>query len=122
MMLGMALVIAINTDAIKFGGFYLMSNVGLTAPVLGVLLTFIGCVRCVALVANGFWPVWGPRMRASCAFLGASIWAQMLFALVTWSAERDFLSVNVPIFVMLTVGELISCYRAALDVRRILHS
>lgn len=117
MMLGMAIVIAANPQTVRAGGFYLMTNIGFTAPVLAVLFTFGGCVRIAALFANGLWVSWGPKMRAGCALLGASIWVQMGVALIAWSAQSGYLSVGVPVYLFLTVGELISCYRAATDAR-----
>jgi hypothetical protein len=115
MMIGMATVIAANPNTVRVGGFYLMTNVGLTAPILAVLFTFAGCVRVSALFANGLWALWGPRFRALCALIGASLWAQMAIALTAWSAESGYVSVGVPVYAFLTIGELISCYRAATD-------
>lgn len=117
MMLGMAFVIALNPQTVKVGGFYLMSYVGLTAPVLGVIFTLVSCVRVAALFANGFIPAWGPRARGACAIVGAAIWAQMMCALAAWSSQNGYISIGVPVYAALTLGELISCYRAATDVR-----
>jgi len=117
MMLGMAVVIAINPQTVKAGGFYLMARIGLTAPVLAVLFTFVGCLRVAALIANGVYPVWGPRARAASALFSAALWSQMMLALVAWSAQQNYLSIGVPVYLFLTFGELVSCYRAATDAR-----
>jgi len=117
MMLGIAIVIGINPQTVKVGGFYLMTNIGLTAPMLGVLTTFVACARIAALVANGIWPAWGPRARAAAALIGAALWAQMASALAAWSSQGGYISIGVPVYLCLTLGELISCYRAATDVR-----
>ncbi len=117
MMLGMAIVIGLNPQTVKVGGFYLLANIGLTAPMLGVLFTFISCARIAALVANGIWPTWGPRARAGCALMGAALWVQMMSALAAWSSHNGYISIGVPVYLCLTLGELISCYRAATDVR-----
>lgn len=117
MMLGMAFVIAANPQTVKVGGFYLMAMVGLTAPVLGVLFTLVGCSRVAALIANGVWPTWGPRARAFCALFGAALWVQMTLALWAWSTQSGYISMGVPVYFFLTLGELVSCYRAATDVR-----
>lgn len=117
MMIGMAIVIAMNPQTVKVGGFYLMADIGLTAPVLGVIFSIGGCLRGVSLVANGMWPKWGPIFRGICALLGASLWIQMALALIAWSGKNGYVSVGVPVYLCLTLGELISLYRAATDVR-----
>jgi len=117
MMIFIAVIVAVNPKTIEFGGFYLMRDIGLTAEVLGALFMACGWVRIVALFANGHWPVYGPRFRAACALMGAVIWTQMLLALTAWSTKSGYISIGVAVYFFLTVGELISCYRAAADVR-----
>ena len=115
MMLGMAFVIAINPSTVKVGGFYLLSNIGITAPVLAVLSTLIGCIRIAALFANGLWPLWGPRFRAGCALFAAILWIQMFLALLAWSKESGYISIGIAVYLFLALGEFISCYRAGTD-------
>lgn len=119
MMIGIALTVAANPTTVQFGGFYLMRDIGLDASALGTLFMLGGCLRIAALFANGRWPIYGPRFRAACALMGAMIWMQMLLALTAWSSHNGYLSIGVPVYAFLTVGELISCYRAAADVRSI---
>ena len=119
MMIGISITVAINPKTVEFGGFYLLADIGLTAPALGTLFMAGGCIRVAALFANGSWPVYGPRFRAGCSLFGAVIWMQMLVALTAWSTRSGYLSIGVPVYFFLTVGELISCYRAATDVRSI---
>lgn len=115
MMLGMAFIIAVNPRTVQVGGFYLMSHIGITAPVLAVMSTLIGCLRIAALFANGLWLVWGPRFRAGCALFAAILWMQMFLALLAWSEQSGYISIGIAIYLFLAIGELISCYRAATD-------
>lgn len=117
MMIGIAVTVGANPKTIEFGGFYLMRDIGLTAGALGILFMAAGGLRIAALFANGRWPVYGPRFRAGCALMGAVIWMQMLLALTAWSARNGYISIGVSVYAFLTVGEMISCYRAASDVR-----
>ncbi len=119
MMVVIAIIVAINPKTVEFGGFYLMRDIGLTATWLGTLFMLGGCLRIAALFANGHWPVYGPRFRAACALMGAVIWMQMLLALTAWSTKSGYISIGVAVYFFLTVGELISCYRAAADVRNV---
>jgi hypothetical protein len=116
MMIGIALTIMFDSRTIQQGGFYLIQNVGLTPDVLGILFTVGGAVRMLALRANGVWPIWGPRLRASCALGGALIWCQMGIALVKWSASEGYLSIGCAVYFVLALGELISCWRAGFDM------
>jgi hypothetical protein len=85
---------------------------------LGLLFFLVAIARGVALIINGRSDVYGPRVRAIGAMVGAVIWAQMLVALFGFLAEtRSPPSPGIPIYFALTVCELISCYRAATDVR-----
>lgn len=85
---------------------------------LGCLFFIIAIARGVALIINGRSAVYGPRVRAVGAMAGAVIWAQMLVALFILIAETQSPpSPGIPIYFALTVCELISCYRAATDVR-----
>lgn len=117
MMLGIALTIATSPQSVAHGGFYLMQNVGLTPAVLVVLFCAAGLARAAGLYANGHWPIYGPWCRALGAMGGVFIWAQMLLSLVKWSSQSGYVSIGVPVYVFLTIGELISCYRAASDGR-----
>lgn len=117
MMLGISVTIVLSPATVSRGGFALVENVGLTPSVLGLLFTIGGALRFVALYANGHWPVVGPRLRAFCALGGALVWAQMLVALLKWSCGDGYISLGVPVYLFLTIGELLSCWRAATDSR-----
>lgn len=83
---------------------------------LAVFFLLIGACRIAALFANGHWPVIGPRVRAFAAFGAAIIWGQMLAALIVLAPKTGIPSPGIPVYFAITVGELISAYRAATDV------
>lgn len=83
---------------------------------LALFFLVIGAFRIVALFANGQWPVIGPRIRAGAAFGAAIIWGQMLAALIVLAPTTGIPSPGIPVYFAITIGELISAYRAATDV------
>lgn len=117
MMIGIAVTIAVSPGTMAAGGFTLMGNVGLTPGVVVVVFLAAGWLRMAALYANGHWPYYGPWCRAGGAMIGVIIWAQMFFSMLKWSEVSGFVPLGVPVYVFLTVGEFISCYRAARDGR-----
>lgn len=82
---------------------------------LFILIGVLGTVRVSALYLNGAWPIAGPRARAICAVFGAVIWLQMMMVL---QRHGGLLPIELPIYLCLTLGEIITCYRSAADVRR----
>lgn len=117
MMVGIALTVACSPHSLAAGGFILMANVGLTPSVVIVTFLVAGWLRMAALYANGHWPVYGPWCRAAGAFVGVLVWAQMFLSMVKWSETSGFVPLGVPVYVMLTAGEIVSLYRAARDGR-----
>lgn len=115
MMLGIALDIAYSPHAIAAGGFHLLQNLGLTPRVLIAFFLITGLARLGSLYANGHLPIYGPWCRVACAALGAFIWAQMMLSLVVWSEAGDYLSIGVPVYFFLMVGEIVSSAMAAKD-------
>lgn len=85
---------------------------------LAIVFLLVGAFRFAALVSNGVWPMVGPLIRAVCAALGAAIWLEMGSALVHASMEEPQLRpVSIPLYIVLALAELVSCYRAASDAR-----
>lgn len=116
-MLGLAFEIIIWPGTIGASAFrYMLQLVGPTN--LGLFFAIAGLLRIAALVANGQWPVYGPRCRAVGAAMGALIWFEMLAALFILAPENGVPSPGIPVYLALTTGELISAYRAATDVGR----
>lgn len=83
------------------------------APNLALIYFTVGHVRVLGLVANGtYWPEWTPRIRAFGALAGAVIWGQMTIALFMLTSEVGRApSPGIPVYFVLTLGELFSCYR-----------
>lgn len=116
MMLGLALHIAIWPDAIGASAFRKILEV-LPQAWLGVGFLIVGAGRLAALVANGSWPYYGPLLRAAGALSGAMIWFQMciaLYQLVPTLGSPP--SPGIPVYLVLTIIELLSMYRALVMV------
>lgn len=116
-MLCTAATILASPATIERGAFRYMLVVGFTPLLLGLFFAVVGILRAVGLYGNGHWPMWGPRLRALGAGLGAFIWFWMAFALVMLTSETGTLSVGTFNWVGLAFGEVISCRRAGADVR-----
>lgn len=102
---------AVNNSAFRF----IYDIVG--ASVLLSAYLFVGWFRVLALIANGRWPRWGPRIRAVGCVLGALIWLNMDMALVQLARTGNVPSPGIWVYATLVVSELISAYRAASDAR-----
>lgn len=119
MMLGIAVCIFITPDTIRIGAFRLMTEAGLTAGLTTLLFATFGALRIIALYANGHWQPWGAWARGLGAITAAFLWFQMGLALLLLTKITGTLSVGIPVYAVLTIGELVSCYRAASDeIRR----
>lgn len=76
-----------------------------------------GSLRLAALIANGHWPVYGPLCRAMGALLTAVVWALITTSLWILHQETGRVpSPGISVYLMLTVGELLSFYRAWLKI------
>lgn len=84
---------------------------------VAALFLLLGLARTAALVANGRSYVYGPRVRAFGALIGALIWSQMFVSLLMLLPRSSAPSPGLPVWFILTLGELYSSYRAATDVR-----
>jgi hypothetical protein len=108
-MLGAALVIALFPSAVSNGGF--------TALMLCAIFFMSGCLRAASLYANGNWPVWGRVMRVLAAIVGALLWLQMALSQVMWSYPLGYVTIDVPVYVVLALGEFVTIYRIMADGR-----
>ncbi|MBN9007226.1 MAG: hypothetical protein J0H40_17650 [Rhizobiales bacterium] len=112
MMLGLAVLIMLSPDSIAASAFRLLLNI-LTPAWLGWGFAIAGTARLAALIANGHWQVWGPILRAWGAFAGAFIWSQMCIALIQLIPHVGSPpSPGIPVYLVLTIVELVSIYRA----------
>jgi hypothetical protein len=115
-MLGLAVEIYIWPDTVGASAFRLMLGI-VTAGHMGVFFLVFGVLRIVALVANGRWPLYGPQLRTAGAGASAFMWGQMCAALLMLAPLKGVPSPGIPIYLALTLGELISAYRAMSDAR-----
>lgn len=115
MMTGLAVHIMIWPGSIHAGPFRFMLD--LIGPVSMVALLGVGGVlRLAALIANGAWPVHGPKLRACGAIIGASVWAQMCTSLVMHhTSTGSDPSTDITVYLVLTSVELIAMCRALVD-------
>lgn len=113
-MLGLAIEIFFWPGTIGASAFRYMLRV-IQPELLGGFFLIVGLFRIAALYANGNWPKFGPRIRALAAGAAALIWGQMLFALFALAPHTGIPSPGIPVYLALTLGEMISAYRAATD-------
>jgi hypothetical protein len=116
MMLGLALHIALWPEAIGASAFRHILRV-LDEAWLGWGFAIAGTARLSALVANGHWRLYGPLLRAGGALSGALIWLQMSIALYQLGPSLGHPpSPGIPVYFVLSVVELISMYRALVQL------
>lgn len=117
MMLMLAVHIAIWPDSIRASAFRQILDV-LPEAWLGFGFAIAGVLRIAALIANGASDVWGPLSRAAGALAGALIWFQMCIALYHLvPSVGSPPSPGIPVYLTLSIVELISMYRALVGVR-----
>lgn len=114
-LLMVAFTLALPGDSLDRGVLRLLIQSGFSEPAMTVLFAIIGTMRAVALFANGKLPFYGPLMRYFGSFVGALVWAMMMSPLAYDSLLSGNPSIFVPLLGMLTLGELISVYRAVRD-------
>lgn len=117
-MLGLALEIVLWPATIGASSFRLILRL-VSAEHMAVFFAVFGLMRIAALFANGSWPVHGPRLRAMGAGSAALMWGQMCVALLMLAPfNQGVPSPGLPVYFALTIGELVSAYRAVTDERR----
>lgn len=117
MMLGIAACIFITPRTIEMGSFRFMQEIGIGPSSAFLIFASAGILRIIALYANGRWPH-GTTARVVSGSVGAFMWFQMAWALMLLTRETGTLSVGIPVYLCLTVSEVISCYRVAFDSHR----
>jgi hypothetical protein len=116
-MLGLAVEIAIWPAAVGSSSFHFLLVI--IGPLnIGMFFMAFGLLRIAALIANGSWPEHGPRMRAMGAGAAALMWGQMFVALLLLAPQNNGIpSPGIPLYFCITIGELLSAYRAISDAR-----
>lgn len=117
MMWGIALTILWYPHTVATSSFHWLLILGFNSDHLMISFIGFGACRAGALVANGRWPVIGPVFRAVGAVGGAFLWFTLALSLYQMSYETDTLSLGVPVYAALTIGEIFSVFRAGTDVR-----
>lgn len=116
-MLAIACEIAIWPNTIGASAFRFILRI-VSPEDMGIFFLVFGIVRVIALIANGNWPEYGPRLRAVGAGSAALMWGQMFVALLLLAPHNSGIpSPGIPVYFALTVGELLSAYRAISDAR-----
>jgi hypothetical protein len=85
---------------------------------LAFFFGIIGVSRLCALWASSHFMSYGPRVRAIGSALGSAIWLEMTFASVWSGMLANKTTLAAAIYGSLTIGELVSCYRATYDAGR----
>lgn len=116
-MLGLSVQIILWPNTIEASSIVLILR--LVSPEnMAVFFGVFGLMRIAALIANGSWPTHGPRLRAMGAGSAALMWGQMFVALLMLAPfNQGVPSPELPVYFALTIGEIVSAYRAMTDER-----
>jgi hypothetical protein len=107
-------------NVISFGAFHWMLQI-VSQKWIGTMLFFIGWMRISALMFNGqllFGRRFGWGVRACCAVVAASIWAQFAFALVQGAIMNGVPSIGLPFWTMFTLAELLIAYQVGAEWKK----
>lgn len=107
-------------NVLSFGVFHWMLQV-ISQKWIGTLLFFVGWIRISALMFNGqllFGRRFGWAIRAACAVLSATIWAQFVVALLQNAVMTGIPSVGLPFWIMFTLAELMVAYAVGSEWKR----
>lgn len=117
-MLGLSVTLFISPRSIEHSTFHMMLEIGISQRGISFLFFIFGIMRIAALYANGRWAFYGPMLRSLCALGASALWFQMMLALIAGSLQLEYITPGVPVYFFLAVGEIASCYRAAVDGNR----
>jgi hypothetical protein len=117
-LLGIGITMVLPPPIYQQGLLKVFGSVGISEFAMGLVFIFIGVLRLVALVVNGASTDYGPRVRAIVAAVTAVIWAQLATSLFIDALTGDRISLQLPLYLGLMVGEFIAAFRAVQDVGR----
>lgn len=109
-MIGIGVQIIAAPEVSDYRALDLLSGI-VSADSIATLFIVVGGIRMAALIANGHWPGYGPWLRALGALVGALVWSQMFLSLVVVTPD-ELTSLNAPVYLVFTMVELVSIYRA----------
>lgn len=119
-MLFAGLELLLFDNVLTFGAFkWLLSF--MSQKWIGTFMLFVGWIRISALMLNGqllFGRKFGWVLRAICAVLSASLWAQFALALIVLSIDQGFPSLGVPFWISFTISELLVSYSIGAEWRK----
>jgi hypothetical protein len=107
-------------QVLTFGAFRWMTQV-LTQKQIGTLMLMLGWIRVSALMFNGqllFGRKVGWMVRAVCAVLSASLWAQFSFSLFQLSFDQGFPSLGLPFWTIFIGAELLVAYSVGAEWKK----
>lgn len=114
------LELLIFDNVLTFGAFKWLLTF-LSQKWIGTFMLFVGWLRLSSLMFNGqllFGRKLGWMIRAICAVLSASLWAQFALALIVLSIDQGFPSLGIPFWSMLTAAELLVSYSIGAEWRK----
>ena len=117
-LIGIGVLLLWPGEMARYGTFQSLYEQGLSEAVMGSIFMSVGVARFVALLANGHVGPIGPRIRATGALLGAVVWVQLSCSLLSEANRTGRVSIGIVVYASLALCDLISCWRATLDVRR----
>lgn len=116
-MILMALTLALPGDSLDRGALRQLSDADLGEESISFIFALIGSARCVALLANGNLPVYGPILRYVGSVVGALFWSYLMTVLAYDGLLSGKNSMMMPLLGSLAAGEVVSVKRAVRDGR-----
>lgn len=117
--LGLAGQIFLWPESSRSGVFYWIAP-SLRGIWMSGLFLFLGSVRFYGLTLNGhrvFGHRIGPWIRAIAGVVCAVVWGQFVVGLMRLSVAQGYPSPGIPLWLMVTLGEIYIAYRAIANAR-----
>lgn len=110
-------LLALCPHTATIGGLRLGADLGFPVATCSAVFAVAGAARAAALFHNGSWPWGGPLLRAAGAAIGGLAWVQIAYGVLVAALGHDQAPADAVTYGVLTLGEIVSCYRACADVR-----
>lgn len=118
--LGLAVEILVWPDTVQASAFRWSTLAWGHSVLMGIVFLVVSVSRLVALAFNGRSEFVGPLTRSIMAGVSAVMWAQFALALFLLGMAQGLPSPGLPFWVMFSLAEIYTAYRAMIDVRRTL--